>query len=193
MQLKRTDGSLIWEGEANDLIDAKFQNETLRQTDSLRGVDLDGIDCRHASFQDYDLRGANLLGATLYWNNLSGADLRGVALPDGVPVVPNIDAKILDSITENCQFHMNEWHGEIWDDSGHPCGMTYCRGGFAILVAGQSGKDLEAKFGTSLAAALIYAASRPDKPVPSFYAGTDEAMADIRACAAESAAKGGAA
>ena len=38
--------------------------------------------------------------------------------------------------------------------------------------------------GSAAAGALIYAVSRPGVPVPNFYASNDDALADMRACAA---------
>lgn len=45
------------------------------------------------------------------------------------------------------------------------------------------------KYGPAAAGALIYAASRPGERIPNFYASNEEAMADIRECAARQAAK----
>ena len=67
----------------------------------------------------------------------------------------------------------------------HACETTHCRAGWAVVLAGPSGKLLEDLYGTSAAAALIYAKSRPDKPVPNWHASNDDAMSDLRACAAE--------
>lgn len=87
--------------------------------------------------------------------------------------------------SEGCGLDRARWH--------HPCGTTHCRGGWAIVKAGQAGKDLEDAIGSNAAAALIYNASRPGRPVPDFYAGDEAAMADLEACAAEAIAEGGAA
>jgi hypothetical protein len=42
---------------------------------------------------------------------------------------------------------------------------------------------LERKYGSELAGSMIYAASRPDKLPPDFFASNGEAMADIKRCA----------
>ncbi len=65
----------------------------------------------------------------------------------------------------------------------HTCGTAHCRAGWAITLAGEAGKALEDRVGPATAGTLIYAKSRPDKPIPNFYANDEEAMADIVACA----------
>ncbi len=65
----------------------------------------------------------------------------------------------------------------------HLCETTHCRAGWAIALAGKDGADLESKVGPAVAGALIYAVSTGRK-VPNFYATNEEALADIRACAA---------
>ena len=123
-----------------------------------------------------DLRGADLRGA-----DLRGADLRGAVLTRAVltgftiPVIENIDAAILGAIKSGGALNMCKWH---------TCGTAHCRAGWAIVLAGEAGADLEAKVGPAAAGALIYAVSRPGKPIPNFYARNEDAMASIRADAA---------
>lgn len=113
------------------------------------------------------LRGANLRDA-----DLSGAS----AMPPIRPIV-NIDAAILAACeADGCRLDMTTWH---------VCETTHCRAGWAIHLAGEAGRVLEHCVGSCAAGALIYAISRPGKPVPNFYATNDDAMADLRACAAE--------
>ena len=69
----------------------------------------------------------------------------------------------------------------------HTCKTTHCRAGWAVTLAGEAGATLEAKVGPAVAGTLIYAASRPGKPIPDFYCGDEAAMADLRASAAEAA------
>ena len=156
----------------------------------LRGANLSGANLsraylRGASLSGADLSGANLFGADLFDTDLFDTDLFGADLSRfvgdlHVPVIPNIDAKILQAINNNFSlFDMTSWHIET------PCGTTHCRAGWAITLAGDEGKALENKLGSALAGTLIYAASRPGKPVPDFYTGTTEALADIKACAGE--------
>ena len=119
--------------------------------------------------------GADLTGAELRCANMTGFVLTGAALT-GVPVVPGLDAAILRAIKAGGRFDMHAWHG---------CQTAHCRGGWAIALAGKAGIKLEVEVGSAVAAALIYAASRPNKPIPDFYATDDDAMADIERCAAE--------
>ena len=62
----------------------------------------------------------------------------------------------------------------------HLCGTTHCRAGWAIHLAGAAGYALEDRIGSSAAGALIYAASRPELPVPDFFASDEDALADLR-------------
>jgi hypothetical protein len=74
---------------------------------------------------------------------------------------------------------MHSYHGE--DD----CGTTHCRAGWAIHLAGREGYDLERRTSSYLAGRLIYEASRPGVACPNFFAPNEDAMADLRKCAAE--------
>lgn len=78
--------------------------------------------------------------------------------------------------------------GSLEMGNWHLCGTTHCRGGWAVILAGDAGKMLEAIYGTGTAAALIYASSRPEEKVPDFFASNEDALADIRKCAAEQTA-----
>lgn len=101
-----------------------------------------------------------------------------------VPIVPNIDAEILKKIEADPKsFWMGDWHFHD-DRPDAPCGTAHCRAGWAIVLAGQAGWELEDAFGSAVAGNLIYVASRPGEEVPDFYAETSEAIDDIRACAA---------
>ena len=97
-------------------------------------------------------------------------------LTGDIPIIPNIDAAILAVIeTPGNALDMRHWH---------ICGTTHCRAGWAITLAGKAGAKLEREIGSAAAGALIYAASRPDQPVPDFYASDCVALADLRAGAA---------
>ena len=158
---------------------------------NLNGADLSGDDLRHADMSGADLRWANLSranmsranlrhadmsmanlsGANLRHADMSGADLRGaVGLPTA-PVIPNIDSAILARIDAGGGLAMSRWHS---------CDTTHCRGGWAIHLAGKVGAALEDTLGTGVAAALIYAASRPTQRVPDFFARDKTALADMR-------------
>jgi hypothetical protein len=106
-------------------------------------------------------------------------------------VVPNIDAAMLASIERNAAANknglkMSGWHGADCDETNW-CETTHCRAGYAICLVGKAGFDLERKVGSEVAGQMIYAASRPDMPLPDFHASDKDAMDDIRACAAEQA------
>ena len=136
-----------------------------------------GETLKAAAESEADLRGADLSEADLRVADLSEANLSGA---DGLPsdlIIPNIDAAILTAIeTDGNKLDMDDWHR---------CETTHCRAGWAIHLAGPAGYELEKKIGPNAAGALIYAVSRPDKRIPNFGALTDEALADIRKCAAE--------
>lgn len=118
-----------------------------------------------------DLSGASLREADLSVADLSGASLSGADLRPDVPRIPNIDAAILAAIEGGGTLDMSAWH---------TCETTHCRAGWAITLAGAAGARLEKEYGTNAAAALIYAVSRPDRPVPNWYASADEVMAELR-------------
>ena len=158
----------------------------------LSGANLSGANLRSANLRSADLSGANLSGAYLSGANLSGANLSGADLSGAdlrlanlrsadlsgakIPVIANIDAKILEAITAGGALQMDQWH---------TCETTHCRAGWAIHLAGEPGRALEVAIGSNAAGALIYAASRPRKPVPNFFTDDDVAMNDIRECAKE--------
>ena len=145
---------------------------------SLDGANLDGA----------NLSGASLVHARLVRASLDGARLAGANLSGAPFAVPHLDAKILGLIEANEKaiaadpklrgknaLRMAEWH---------TCGMSHCRGGYAVMAAGEAGRTLEFTVGVATAANLIYAASRPKQPIPNFFASDEQAMADIKACAA---------
>ena len=132
---------------------------------NLGGANLGGANLRGAYLFGANLRGANLGGAYL-----GGADLR-VETKD--LIIPEIDAQIAWAIGDNGNaLEMGDWH-----KAG--CKTTHCRAGWAITLAGEAGAALEKSHGPATAGAIIYALSRPDKPVPDFYASTEDAMESI--------------
>ena len=152
-----------------DLRDADLRDAVLTGAD-LTDADLTGADLRDAVLTDADLTGADLTGAVL-----TRADLtRAVGI--SAPAIPNIDAAILGAIEGGGKLNMGDWH---------TCETMHCRAGWAVTLAGLPGKMLEDRIGPAGAGALIYAASKPGVPVPDFYATDEDAMADIRKCAAE--------
>jgi Pentapeptide repeats (8 copies) len=142
-----------------NLSGADLRDAVLRDA-VLRDADLSGADLRDADLRDADLSGANL----------SGADLRGANLSIHLPIIEQIDRKILQAINNGGKLDMTTWHA---------CQTTHCRAGWATFLSGESGKVLESILGTNAAAALIYTASRPDKKVPDFFASNRDTMADL--------------
>ncbi len=66
----------------------------------------------------------------------------------------------------------------------HTCDTTHCRAGWVVTLAGEKGKELEAKTSTLFAAMMIYKASSPIKvSPPRFFEKNDVAMADMKKCA----------
>ena len=149
---------------------------------NLSSADFSGADLSDADFSDANLRYANFRSADLSGADLSGADFSGANFSGakGLPVAPviaRIDAAIVAAIrAEGCLLEMYAWH---------KCETTHCRAGWAVHLAGDAGHALEQQYGTSVAGALIYAASRPDKPVPNWHVTNEEAMADLIKCAGE--------
>jgi uncharacterized protein YjbI with pentapeptide repeats len=162
-----------------DLSDADLRDAYLGGAD-LRGAYMGGVDLRDADLRDAYLGGADLRDAYMGGVDLRDADLRDAYLGGAyIFKIKNIDAAILAAIeAPGNELRMSSWH---------TCGTTHCRAGWAIHLAGDAGYKLEKVVGSAAAGALIYAASRPDKPVPDFLASDADALADLRACAAEAA------
>ena len=137
----------------------------------LRGAVLRGAVLSDAVLRGADLRGANLRGAIL-----SGADMRGAVLRWGIPKIERLHSKILAAIESGGALEMGTWH---------TCETTHCRAGWAIHIAGEFGRGLEWALGSGAAGALLFAVAYPDQRVPDFYASNEDAMDDIRRCAAE--------
>jgi hypothetical protein len=161
-----------------DLRGANLRGANLRGANlcgtNLRGADLGDADLRGANLGDADLRGANLRGADLCGANLRGTNLRGADLGDlsGL-IVPDLDLEMLNA-TLGGELQMAIWH---------TCETTHCRAGWAVVLAGEAGRDLEQKIGPGNAGTLIYLASTGR--VPDFYCDNATAMADIARCAQE--------
>lgn len=116
-----------------------------------------------------DLRQAGL--GLLVHKAVSGADLREALLPDDVPVVRNINSAILAATaSRKCRVDMHEWHGEFSTaEPERKCSTVHCLAGWAVHLAGEAGYALEERLNTPCAAALIFAASDRNHPVPDFY------------------------
>jgi hypothetical protein len=204
----RLTGLVLWSGEAESMRDAvrkarasgaDLRGAVLSDAD-LRGADLRGADLsdavlRGAVLSDADLRGAVLRGAkgidaaTLSVTPLTDAERADMyakraaqyrARHPEVPFVENLDRQMLESIAcGKWGLDMAHWH----------CGTTHCRAGGAIVLAGERGAELEKLYGPEIAGRMIYRASTGR--APNFFASTEDAMADIRKCAAAEESAGG--
>lgn len=95
--------------------------------------------------------------------------------PD-VPVIERLDAKILAAVEGPAAIgalEMGQWH---------TCETTHCRAGWAITLAGEAGRALEAKYGPHGAGRMIYLASTGH--APHFFASNTRALEDLRERAA---------
>ena len=93
-----------------------------------------GLAVRWAYKSNTYLGGSYLGGSYLRGAYLGGADLGGAYLRDA-PIVENIDAAILAAINAGGKLKMSDWH---------TCKTTHCRAGWAVTLAGDAGKELEA-------------------------------------------------
>ena len=138
----------------------------------MNHVDLDWIKagCPRRNLSRANLFRADLSGANLSGVDLSGADLSGVR---GLPlvVVLDIDRAIAAAITDG--------RGRLDMSTWHRCETTHCRAGWAVVLAGEAGAELERELGTNAAAAIIYAQSRPDRAVPNWTASNEEVLEEL--------------
>ena len=79
---------------------------------------------------------------------------------------------------------MSDWHS---------CDTRHCRAGWVVTLAGEEGKKLEDATSTLFAAMQIYKASSSIRVSPTrFYEENETAMEDIKRCAEDESALGGA-
>ena len=175
--LRNANLSAAYLSEANlvgaDLRDANLSAANLRNA-NLSGADLRDADLSNADLSNADLTGADLSGAKLRDADLSEANLSDTILDwDAIPLVPNVDAVILSAIEAGGGLEMADWY--ITSGTTH----TWAR--WAVVLAGDAGRELEKRFGTNAAASLIYAKSSPlGSRVPDWFADNETALADIR-------------
>jgi hypothetical protein len=94
-------------------------------------------------------------------------------------VIENIHQKIFEAVSKPGALDMGAWHS---------CDTTHCRAGWAVHLAGDAGRRLEARTNTPFAAQQIYKASSPIAVAPTrFYETAEVAMADMKRCAEEEA------
>jgi hypothetical protein len=169
------------------LADANLAGAYLADAD-LADAYLARADLADAYLTRANLAGAYLADANLARVDLADANLAGAYLADAnkvdpadIPVIPQIDAAILAAIEAGGSLSMGAWH---------TCETTHCRAGWAVHLAGEKGYALERRLGPQRAGAMIYRASRPGMHAPWFFASNEEALADLRKCAAEQIARG---
>ena len=91
-------------------------------------------------------------------------------------MIENIHQRIYAAASAPKALQMSSWH---------TCEKTNCRAGWAVTLAGEEGKALEAFHDTPLAAMLIYQASGyPINPCR-FHDPNDMALADMKRLAEE--------
>ena len=206
MIIKSISGTVLFEGDLKAIpYGANLRGANLRGADLERAylseANLNGADLREANLSEAYLRGANLRGADLseaYLRgaNLYGADLYGADLREADLREANLSGAYLDgAYLENAILPVYlpvmdldlqvaiacETPGSLDMETWHTCETTHCRAGWAIHLAGEPGKILEEIYGSSVAGAIIYASSRPHKPIPNFLDTNEGAMASILA------------
>jgi hypothetical protein len=117
--------------------------------------------------------------------------------PVKVPVIPNLATLILEQVQREPQrFDMGSWHCKVGDDEfedvPHPdeykkCGTSHCVAGWAIVIAGKEGIELEKQCYTDDAAQLLFQHSILAEDFPSFYESRVNALSDLKAFAAREA------
>ncbi len=110
--------------------------------------------------------------------NASGDDLGCLEeLTKGIPKLESPYTKLKEAIGDgSCNLNMSSWH---------TCETVHCLAGWTVTLAGTRGKEIEKKFGTEATATFILRASRPEAPLPNFFATDEQATAFINARAAE--------
>jgi hypothetical protein len=152
--IKHRNGTVLATQEADTLKDAL--ELLVRAGAYLTDADLTDANLTDANLRDANLRGAYLAGAQYY-------------------TVLELHTKMLAAIEAGGTLDMSTWH---------TCDTTHCRAGWAIHLAGDAGRLLEAQIGSSAAGALIHQASCPwMEKLPDFYASNEDALADIKRCA----------
>jgi len=99
-----------------------------------------------------------------------------------VPTIPNIHKAVYEAVSQPNALNMSDWH---------TCETTHCRAGWVVFLAGESGKKLESKSGTLLAAMKIYDASAPGYLINPcrFFDSNKDAMDDMKRMAREAECK----
>lgn len=98
-----------------------------------------------------------------------------------VPIIPDIHTSVLAAASKPEAFDMRDWHS---------CETTHCRAGWVVHLAGKEGYALEKQTSTLFAAMQIYHKSSKVEVSPvRFFDSNDDAMKDMKRCAALEKAK----
>lgn len=101
------------------------------------------------------------------------SDQNGTSKPFSPPIpkIENIHQVIYAAVSQPNALDMGAWHA---------CKNTHCRAGWAVIKAGEAGRQLEEFFGTALAAKLIYRESGAPIHWDRFFDSNEDAMADMK-------------
>ncbi len=161
LQRARLCDAVLFDADLNeaDLSDAMLTGARLTDAD-LIDADLHGADLSRAGLNYTDLISANLAGAKI---DLISADI----------AVPSLNRSVLAARS------LLGWIDEeaIWRRTS-----ACCRGGWAVILAGEPGWALARSHGLLAAAAFIHLASCPalEGHVPNFHAYDDDSYANLR-------------
>ena len=162
--------------QLTNLFEAELEDADLREADfrnsNLREACLSFAMLNRADFRCSTLGGADFVGAAI-----EGAHLEGAIINDafGLPTAPkieNIDRKLLEVLNADKHF--------LDVKSCYTHETTLGRLGWYIKIAEKEGQSLERNYGRSVAGALIFHASYPNKRIPDWYASDEQALEDIR-------------
>lgn len=102
-----------------------------------------------------------------------------------IPVIPNIDVKILEKIEQNPKLFDMSWWARNTE-----CGTAYCRAGWACQLAREQAEEpigiakLLQDFGWGFLAAMLYHESTPGVETPDWSDSRADALFDIKKRAA---------
>lgn len=183
---------------------ASFRNTTARRANFDSAV-FDGALLLGCRFTRAYLVAASFDWATLFGSDFSESDfqlatgfdtaqLKATCLDGAKPPltlvvdsvkVDRLHQRVYEAARQEGALDMREWHGK--------CGTSHCRAGWVTSLAGPQGSVLEALFGTSVAASIIYKASDPGLlKLPQFFDVPNEvALEDMRLCAEREAEREG--
>jgi hypothetical protein len=162
---------------SKDLSFTDFSSCDLRGQDfsdaDLRGCNLD---CSH--LEGAIFRGAQLRGASFYGAELTGARFSGAIIERKIPYISGLHSRVWVACSRPGALNVDSWHTSAEEHD---------RAGWVVAIAGRDGSRLEARYGTAMAAALIYAVYDPELPCPDFNASLADTLEDIQRCAAKEA------